>query len=305
MAAGRTGTAAALCGPVVAVVLAAGCGTAPGGGSRGEPVAPADTRPRMERVAAAWEGSAALAQWREGFHPLDEQDWAPAGGFRSGEDKAAAVNGNFVLRAALPEGPPSATPVRWDAGGAELTLPLLTAREAYGQLQGGAKGGEARPDHVLSVTAIAFGETTVRTSRGPARVPAWSFTVEGYDTPLTRIAIRPQELPKPPIEPLRTFDGGTAPLFGRSAAPPDVTSFEVTAGHGACDGGVAVDVLEGTDTVVLAGRILPGGKAGRDGACPALMLQQRVPVTLARPVGERLVLDSESGAPLEQGPRRR
>ncbi|MFE2328870.1 hypothetical protein ACFXD5_34055 [Streptomyces sp. NPDC059385] len=303
MAAGRTGTGAALCGLVAAASLAAGCGTAPGGGG-GAPAAPADTRPRMERVAAAWEGSAALAQWREGFHPLDEQDWAPPGGFRSGEDKAAAVNGNFTLRAALPAGPPPATPVRWDAGGTELTLPLLTAQEAYEQV-GRAKGAAAEPEHALPVTAVVFGETTVRTSRGPARAPAWLFGVEGYDTPLARIAIRPQELPKPPIEPLRTFDGGTAPLFGHAAASPDATSFEVTAGHGACDGGVAVDVLEGTDTVVLAGRILPGGKAGRDGACPAMMLEQRVPVTLARPVGERLVLDSESGAPLEKGPRRR
>ncbi|MFD9727893.1 hypothetical protein [Streptomyces sp. NPDC059072] len=304
MAAGRTGAGAVVSGLMVAAaLLTAGCGAAPGGAGRAERTAPADTRPRMERVAAAWEGSAALKQWRDGFHPLGEQDWAPTGGFRSGEDKAAAVNGNFVLRAGLPADPPPATPVRWDAGG-ELALPLLSAQEAYEQL-GRGKGPAGQPDHALPITAVVFGETAVRTSRGPARVPAWLFTVEGYDAPLARIAIRPQELPKPPIEPLRTVDGGTAPLSGHSAASPDATSFEVTAGHGACDGGVAVDVLEGTDTVVLAGRILPGEKTGRDAACPAIMLEQNVPVTLTRPVGERIVIDSESGAPLEKGYRRR
>ncbi|MFI8499506.1 hypothetical protein ACIGFK_13555 [Streptomyces sp. NPDC085524] len=304
MAAGRTGTGAALCGLLAAALLTAGCGTARGGGGGAERTAPADTRPRMERVAAAWTGSAALRQWREGFHPLGEQDWAPPGGFRSGEDKAAAVNGAFVLGTGLPAGPPPATPVRWDSGGAELTLPLLSAQEAYGQLVR-ADGAAVQPGHALTVTAAAFGETTVRTSRGPARVPAWLFTVGGYDTPLARIAIRPQELPEPPIEPLPTFDGGTAPLFGHSAASPDVTSFEVTAGHGGCDGGVAVDVLEGADTVVLAGRILPGKDLGPGEGCNAAMYEQSVPVTLTRPLGERLVVDSASGAPLERGTRRR
>ncbi|MFJ8018210.1 hypothetical protein [Streptomyces sp. NPDC096339] len=302
MVARRAGAGAALCGLVAAVVLAAGCGPAPG--ARGGPAAPADTRPRMEQVAAAWEGSAALGQWREGFHPLDEQDWAPPGGFRSGEDKAAAVNGHFVLRAELPAGPPPATPVRWDAGGAELTLPLLGAQEVYAELAR-PKGPPPESGHALPVTAVRFGETAVRTSRGPARVPAWLFTIEGYDTPLARIAIRPQELPKPPIEPLHTFDGGTAQLFGHSAASPDATSFEVTAGHGSCDGGVAVDVLEGADTVVLAGRILPGKELGPGVACDAVMHEQTVPVTLTRPVKERVILDSASGTPLEQGPRRR
>ncbi|MFD7262244.1 hypothetical protein [Streptomyces sp. NPDC059874] len=302
MVSGRAGAGAALRGLVTAVVLAAaGCGTAPGeGGGR---TAPVDTRPRMERVAAAWEGSAAFRQWREGFHPLDEQDWAPPGGFRSGEDKAAAVNGNFVLRAELPADPSPATPIRWPDGG-ELTLPLLSAWEAYGQINR-AKGATAEPDQALPVTAVRFGETIVRTSRGPARVPAWLFIIEGYDTPLARIAIREQELPKPPIEPLGTFDEGTAPLFGHSAASPDATSFEVTAGHGACDGGVAVDVLEGTDVVVLAGRILPGEETGPGVACAAVMLEQTVPVTLTRPVGERVVIDSESGAPLQKGARSR
>lgn len=228
-------------------------------GGRAERAAPVDTRPRMERVAAAWEGSAALRQWREGFHPLGEQDWAPSGGFRSGEDKAAAVNGHFVLRTTLPADLPPATPIRWPDGG-ELALPLLGAQEAYGQIdRAKAPAGGERP---LSVTAVRFGETTVPTSRGRARVPAWLFTVEGYDTPLARIAIRAQELPAPPIEPLGAFADGTAPLSGHSAGSPEATSFEVTAGHGSCDGGVAVDVLEGVDTVVLAGRILPGKELG-------------------------------------------
>uniref|UniRef100_A0AAU2JWT2 Lipoprotein n=1 Tax=Streptomyces sp. NBC_00049 TaxID=2903617 RepID=A0AAU2JWT2_9ACTN len=303
---GRARATAALCVPLAALVLVAGCGTERAGGSPGEGPGrvlgqsrtpgqshrPA-TGPRMAEVSAAWEGSAAVRQWREGFHPLEEQDWQPPGGFRSGEDKAAFAERNFVLRVALPAGPAPATVVHW-SDGSTLTLPLLTAGEAYGQI-----GQGPDRDHALPVTGVRFGETSVRTSRGPARVPAWLFTVEGYATPLARIAIRAQDLPKPPVEPLGTFDDGTAPLFGHSAESPEVTAFEVTAGHGGCDGGVAVDVLEGTDTVVLAGRILPGPELGPDQGCAAMMYHERVPVTLSRPLGDRIVVDAASGTALE------
>ncbi|MEV7519937.1 hypothetical protein [Streptomyces sp. NPDC091371] len=300
--AARIARAGVALGALVVAVLAGGCGTTarvepPG---RSERTAPADTRPRMQQVAAAWEGSAALKQWREGFHPLGALDWAPPGGFRS-EDKLAAVNGHFELRADLPADPPAAAPIRW-AGGGELTLPLLSAREAYGQFaQPKAPAGSERP---VPVTAVRLGETTVRTSRGQAQVPAWLFTIEGYDTPLAQIAIRPQELPKPPIEPLGLSGGGTARISGHSAGSPDTASFEVTAGHGSCDGGVAVDVLEGTDTVVLAGRILPGKEPAPGQGCDLAMRMQNVTVTLTRPVGDRILIDSESGAPIEQEARR-
>ncbi len=140
----------------------------------------------------------------------------------------------------------------------------------------------------------------MRTSRGPARVPAWLFTVEGYDAPLARIAVGPQELPTPPLQPLEDAGGGTASLFGHSGTP-DASAFSVTAGHGSCDGGVAVDVLEGAGTVVLPGWILPGAGVPPGTACDAMMRTQSVPVMLSRPVGDRIVVDAATGAPLERG----
>ncbi|MCX5194182.1 hypothetical protein OOK31_09785 [Streptomyces sp. NBC_00249] len=290
---GRRGPVAALAALLAPAALLAGCATDP------VRIAPADTLARRKQVAEAWEGSEALHQWRSGYHPLDPQDWQPPGGFRSGEDKAAYLSGNFTLRAELPSAAPPATPVRWSGGG-ELTLRLMGAREAYEEFA--MAPGQERP---LTVTAVRFGAATTRTSRGPAEVPAWLFTVEGYDTPLTRLAIRPQELPTAPVAPKGTFDEGTAPLFAHTAAAPGATSFEVTAGHGACDAGVAVDVLEGAATVVLAGRILPREDVRPDAACPLVMLEQTVPVTLTRPLGDRLLLDATTGTPLQPRNTRR
>ncbi|MGW0393072.1 hypothetical protein ACWDYJ_19690 [Streptomyces sp. NPDC003042] len=174
---------------VLTAVLVGGCGS--GWVTQGSP---ADTRPRSEKVAAAWEGSAAVRQWRAGFHPLDSQGWRPPGGFRSDEDKAAYLEGNFVL----------------------------------------------------------FGE-------------------------------------------------GTAPLFGDAPPPADATSFTVSAGHGGCDAGAAVDVLEGEHTVVLAGRVLVRTGLDAGAGCDAMMRMKSVPVTLVRPLGDRLLLDAATGAPLEYG----
>ncbi|MEU8779545.1 hypothetical protein [Streptomyces sp. NPDC048606] len=282
--------------------LGAGCGRG-GGPPRG---GPEDTLPRRERVAAAWQDPQVLRQWRSGFHPLGAQDWQPAGGFRSGADKAAHAAGNFTLRAELPAAPPPAVPVRFPDGG-EVAVGLLTAGEAYAELDRAPDGDPTLS--ALTVTAVRFATTPARTGRGPAEVPAWLFTVEGYDTPLPRFAVRPEALPKPPIEPLAPFEGGAAPLWGYVAVPPGATSFEVTAGHGACDDGVAVDVLEGADTVVLAGRILPSkdprGARGAHGesGCDMSLRRAKVLVTLSRPPGERILLDSLSGAPLEAAAR--
>ncbi|MFF4423533.1 hypothetical protein ACFY04_22600 [Streptomyces sp. NPDC001549] len=287
---------AVLCG-LMAVALTAGCGAPQPEAPGAAPLRPRpDSRARMEQVAAAWEGSAALRQWREGYHPLDPQDWQPTGGFHSGEDKGAYAEGNFVLRAGLPDTPPPDTPIR-RPDGSTLTLPLQSAAQAYGEI---ARGPGRDREHALPVTGVRFGESTVRTSRSPARVPAWLFTVEGYDTPLIRIAVSPGEVVPPPVLPLEDADGRTARLFGLQGAP-EATTVGVTAGHGSCDGGVAVDVLEGVGTVVLSGRILPGAALEPGTACDAMLRTLKVEVVLSRPVGDRIVVDATTGRALEQG----
>lgn len=285
----RTVMAAAV---FLGVLAAAGCGGA------GTPWSDAatDLRPRMAEVARAWEGSAELKEWREGFHLLEDPVRLPAGAFRDGYDKQAYEERNFALRAQLAAqrgqfGQPGR--IGW-ADGTALDVTVLSAAATYDALAGGAPARE-RP---LTVTGARSGELTMKTSRGPARVPVWFFDLEGYAQPLARVALADAEPAEPPIPPMRPFDGGAAELFGHDAADPAGTAFTVEAGHGACDGGVAVEVLEGVDTVVLGGRILPGKKVGEGEGCPLIMLKATVPVTLTRPLGNRVLIDAVSGAAL-------
>ncbi|MEV6957661.1 hypothetical protein AB0M97_00315 [Streptomyces sp. NPDC051207] len=273
--------------PFVALALFAGtaCGAQSAGG---EP--PPRSEARARAVADAWNGSPAAAAWRRGLVPTGDVVQLPEGAFRSGADTRAYALHDFELRGPLPGPPGEDAEVTWENGD-RLTLPLLTARGAYRALDRGDGPGPH-----LTVTGVRAGRMTLGTSRGPASVPAWLFTLKGYDTPLRRIAVRPTELPAPP---------GAAPEAGAglwkvgrlTGVSGDGRSVTVRAGHGACDDGPVVDVLETQGSVVLSGRVT----GTDDGPCTAQLLYDEVTVELGRPLGDRAVLDALTGRPVPYG----
>jgi hypothetical protein len=243
---------------------------------------------RTRHVADSWRGSEAEARWREGFFPLDEAVQPPKGGFR-GTDQLAFEARNFTVRGALsPKG---------DQGwvyrdGSTLRVTVMSPKDAYGSLNayGEPKGAP------LEVTAIQRGEMTVLTNQGMARVPAWLYTIKGYDTPLKQLAARPS---KPPRNPVKRLDSdrdriGVEPVSGLTTASANGRTLTVKVQH-SCEASPAVDVLETRDSVVLTG----WGIGAKKGAlCHSIILDQPVTVTLDRPVGNRVLLDAYSGAPL-------
>ncbi|MFF4272913.1 hypothetical protein [Streptomyces sp. NPDC001536] len=269
-------------------LLLAGCGSEHGS-SRSQT---RDTDSRAQKVADAWDGSRAAEVWRKGYYPMADVVQLPDNAFRNTADKTAYGNQNFVLDGELPTTSPEKGKVEWRGGGS-LTLPLMDARQAYDSV---ARGGGEGPH--LTVTKAKLGETTLVTSRGPATVPAWLFTLKGYDTPLKRVAIEPSELPKSPIGPAReTPMDSLMPLeqFIRTSA--DGRSVTVLAGHGACDDGPSVRALETDGSVVLTAAIV----GANDGSCTANLLMENVTVKLERELGERVLLDAFTGAPVAYG----
>lgn len=266
----------------------AGCGTEKDAGGDAEALAQ-----RAREVARAWDGSPAAAAWRAGYHPMGEVVQLPAGGLRSQADRRAYRDGAFVLRGALPaSGPRDGRVVRVEGG--SLVRPLAGAAEAYEALAGGANGG--RPH--LTVTGATLGEMRVTTSRGPARVPAWLFTLDGYASPLKQAAALPSPLPRPPIPRSDGLPGHPiGQLVGTTA---DGRSLTVVALHGACDDGPVVAVLETPGSVVLTG----SARERKDpvGLCTKQARTRHVTVRLARPVGDRVVLDAHTGRPVPSRP---
>ena len=115
--------------------------------------------------------------------------------------KEAFGRQTFRLAVELPARTPADGTIRFADG--SLTVPLISAAEAYGRIDQGDPPpcptgpavppppvpSDAGPDTsvssgitpadcgVLTVTGVALGQATLRTSRGEAKVPAWRFAI--------------------------------------------------------------------------------------------------------------------------------
>ncbi|MEV6192004.1 hypothetical protein AB0M19_06340 [Streptomyces sp. NPDC051920] len=247
-----------------------------------------DTAERARRVAEAWEGSEAARVWSRGYYPLGDAVQLPDGAFHNDADKRAYATQNFTLQALLPDTAKKQAKVRWRDGDS-LTLPLASARETYDKV---ARGGNPGP--ALTVTAARLGEMTVPTSRGTATVPAWLFTVKGYDTPLKRVAVTPSELPRSPIGAIAERTDELMPLVGLDTVARDGRTLTVRAEHGGCDDGPAVDVFEAEGSVVFSASI----RGTADGPCTSESRVEKLTVKLRRPVADRILLDAFTGRPV-------
>ncbi|QNP72410.1 hypothetical protein IAG44_25310 [Streptomyces roseirectus] len=231
-----------------------------------------DPRARAERarqVADAWNGSRAAASWGSGYHPMGEWSQLPV------------ETATFALRTALPGAAPASGRVTW-SDGRSLTRPLLPASTAYEAL---SSVGGVGPQ--LAVTSMKLGTMTLPTSRGPATVPAWLFTVDGYATPISRAAAVPSKFPG-------SLRASPTPVRFQGSQGSTVT---VVVPHGSCDDGVAVDIWETPGSVVLTTRVVNP----QPGPCTADLAMEPVTVRLTSPLGTRALLDAATGVPVPYG----
>lgn len=278
--------------PLLGACLLTGCGDDQSADDVQANQSPRQQEMRARQVADAWRGSAAAAAWARGYYPMGDAVQMPESGWISKADERAYEAKNFVLRGNLPTTTTLHAKVDWDSGDT-LTRPMWGAQKAY---QSFALNNSEGPR--LTVTGARIGKTTITTSRGTATVPAWLFTLEGYDTPLKRVAVPPSKLPKSPI---RQAQQGSADGLRRVArlagTAMDGESITVKATHGACDDGPVVKVLETDENVVLYASIA----GALSGPCSAEMIEQSVKVKLRKPLDDRILLDAFTGRPVPYG----
>ncbi|MFP3987139.1 hypothetical protein U9R90_06475 [Streptomyces sp. E11-3] len=253
----------------------------------------AELAERARKVAKSWDGSAAADAWRGGYHPVGEITRFPEGGWRSEADKDAYQGQSAILHGALPATGPRRGQVEWKDGDT-LTRPMNSAKQSYRTLTAGVKPHKGQP--YLTVTGVELGEMTVATTRGPATVPAWEFTLDGYDTPLKRAAVPASKLPALPVKSSR----GTVPgqeIIQLVKASGDGRRLTVVAGYGACDNGPVVTILETTGSVVLIGDV-DEREDSKDAICTKELLTRQVTVKLDKPLGDRVLLDATTGKPV-------
>ncbi|WP_406415481.1 hypothetical protein OH809_42585 [Streptomyces sp. NBC_00873] len=273
---------------------AAGLGAAAGCGSEQETSRSTKMQAqRAQQVAAAWDGSAAAATWRDGFHPMSNVVQLPRGGLRSKSDRQAYQDHSFVLEGKLPTTSPKEGRVAWNDG-RTLTRPLVGADESYKTVAGGDRVG-GKPH--LTVTGARLGEMSVATARGAAVVPAWLFSLKGYGSPLKQAAVIPSKLPQSPIKRAIDVPGYSLNRMVRMSA--DRRSVTVETLHGVCDYGPTMNVLETRGSVVLSASVKDQADGGH---CTKQGKLQQVTVKLDRAVGDRVLLDAHTGRPVPYRP---
>ena len=288
----------------LALVLAlAACGSQPSTGNAGqgttESASSATFTARARQVVAQWKVSPAGRAWRTGLVLLGPGELTPIprdAGFASQHQKEAFGAGRFRLAGSLP-GQLLHGRIRW-ADGSTLAVPLLGAQAAFQQLAAN-RACDIPPCDPLTVTAARPAAVTVDTSRGPAVIPAWRFTVTELRWPVTEAAVASGNfvtLPDPfPLPVAGRGVPGVAELLAVSADGRTLTLQIMT---GACDTAWGARLYQ-VGSAVVVGSWSGGGSAGQ--ACPAMALLRSARVTLARPLGSRVLLDVATGQPLVLG----
>jgi hypothetical protein len=223
----------------------------------------------------------------------------------SNEQNKSALGSGVITHATLPAAPRPRATVVWDDG-ARRTVPLVSAEQALDQLikDGRASGAcpECRP---LEVTGARLTEGQLPTTRGPATVPVWEYTFEGTAVRATRVAVDATAIVTvipPPWDAVNPPSGlGIDHATTAAGSPRLVVSFTGAPGTGdqACGADYTAEAVESKHAVVvivIAHNSAPPLKPNE--ACNALGAPRTATVDLARPLGERAVLEVMQGLPV-------
>ena len=258
---------------LLALLLVGGCSTSNGIRER-------ERRAAAAQAAAAWGDPSVRERWDSAVvaeEPLLIPQTDPA---------AAAVLtrlgwGQLELGPSVDDQPGSG--VVTNASGSTQAVATLGAASTLRAVRTrGSCGGALSCDDVV-VTAAEPTTVTLPTGRGPASVPAWSFTVDGLDVPLVLPSLA--EVTSPDDMAPGPAGGSTARVLGR-----EDRTLRVGLLAGACVRDYRSHVLETDAVVVVWATARPAG-----GDCVSAEVERAETFTLRSPVGDRPVVSS-SGA---------
>ncbi|HEX5823796.1 MAG TPA: hypothetical protein VFY18_04975 [Candidatus Limnocylindrales bacterium] len=256
---------------------------------------------QAEAALARWMAAVKAGGGAQSFVAVGELtgqigDWEEAVG---DNNKRALMAGLVVAAAALPSDAPGEAMVRW-ADGTTRSIRPVSATQALADVRATAPTscGDCVP---LVVTAARLSMAAIQTSRGAATAPAWEFTIRGTSVRVTRIAVAANDgiavVPPewdandPPsgisIQSAQGAANGTSLVVSFVGAPEPASN--------ACGADYSAEAVEsGTAVVVI---VIPHEHGGF-GACAGVGAVRTATVELARPLGDRAVLEVQQGLPV-------
>jgi hypothetical protein len=193
---------------------------------------------------------------------------------------------------------PAKAEIRWEDGRTKTVRPI-SAKAALEALKsaGDHSCPECRP---LQVTGARLSTATIQTSRGLATAPAWAFSLKGTKVIATRIAVAAADavIVTPP-----SWDPNDAPAGLRIDSARSTTGTRLSVGFvgapdgagKACGADYAAEAVESESAVVIIVTTHPNTLGG---ACRGVGANRTATVDLARPLGDRTVLEVTQGLPV-------
>jgi hypothetical protein len=222
-------------------------------------------------------------------------DWELAVG---DNNKSALMAGLVRVAGDLPTETPPPGEVRW-ADGTTASVTLLSATDAVDAIRSSAVDQACDTCRVLEVTSARLVDGPVETSRGDATVPIWQFTLQGTRVIITRVAIAaPVAAEPPPWDPMNPPEGIS--IEGAVGRPGDrrlVVSFVGAPDPAArpCGADYTAEAVESDVAIVV---IVSEHPHGPGESCSAVGATRTATVELARPLGDRAILEVKEGLPV-------
>lgn len=219
-------------------------------------------------------------------------------GYHTGDAKLAVAMGRLALEAPLPAGPAT---VRVALPGGAVEVPAISAQRAYdilGRL-GDPKNAPGADPQPLRITKVALGSAEFPTDRGRLRLPAWLFTAPDSMAPLAVPAPAEEAFWRPGENGYGGFGSVTVAADGVTLTVTLPQPGEPCPGEPArrwtaeaVESATAVTVGLRADVVSAPAAAPSAGDCVRDGMLRTAPYQ----VTLAKPLGGRVLVGSDGGA---------
>jgi len=258
-------------------------------------------RTQAQEALARWAAAVEAGGGRQRFVPVGELtaqvgDWEEEVG---GNNKSALYAGMVQAAVVLPTEMPGEAVVRWDDGRTIAVRPI-SAQQALQALV--AAGDKSCPTCVpLRVTRARLSTAKLLTSRGPATTPTWEFTLKGTTVIVTRIAVAARDavaVTPPPWDPNASPAGMRIDSASNSVDSRQVTVAFTGAPEGRdkpCGADYSAEAIESDTAIVVIVVTHPNGAAV---ACREIGATRTATASLARPLGERTVLEVTQGLPV-------
>ena len=214
---------------------------------------------------------------------------SPEGGFGTSDAKIAALCHKFTPAIMLSTAIPRAAKVSWSTGtnGSYPSISAGAALTAMAQPGPGTSESYCKTANPIEFTSVRFGAYGFITDRGRAQIDSWLFTTSAFTGAMAYPALAPSAIWNADLARDSANRGSTVSADGLTLT----FGFAGAVDTGPCGADYRGVVAESRTAVGVALQETPHS-TDQNIACPAVAQQRTINVSLASPLGGRVVLDA-------------